>query len=59
VKRAPAGAGTEKRPDDLAQLEETFAVLSDREALDIRKADAAYARGDAFRGVEAVRTVGR
>ncbi len=43
-------------PDDLAQLEETIEVLSDSEALaDIREADAAYARGDVIRGVDAVR----
>jgi prevent-host-death family protein len=43
-------------PEDLAQLEETIDVLSDPEALaDIREADAAYARGDVVRGVEAVR----
>lgn len=43
-------------PDDLAQLEETIEVLSDAEALaDIREADAAYARGDVVRGVDAVR----
>ena len=43
-------------PDDLAQLEETISVLSDSEALaDIREADAAYARGDVLRGVDAVR----
>ena len=43
-------------PDDLDQLEETIAVLSDPDALaDIREADAAYARGDVVRGVEAVR----
>ena len=47
-------------PDDLAQLEETISVLSDPEALaDIREADAAYARGDVIRGVEAVRGLGR
>jgi prevent-host-death family protein len=47
-------------PDDLAQLEETISVLSDPEALaDIREADAAYARGDVIRGVEAVRSLGR
>ena len=47
-------------PDDLAQLEETISVLSDPEALaDIRKADAASARGDVIRGVEAVRSLGR
>lgn len=35
-------------PEDLAQLEETIAVLSDADALrDIREADAAYANGDA------------
>lgn len=43
-------------PDDLAELEETIAVLSDPRALaDIREADDAYARGDVVRGVEAVR----
>lgn len=43
-------------PDDLAQLEETIDVLSDPAALaDIREADAAYARGDVIRGVDAVR----
>ncbi len=43
-------------PDDLAEMEETIAVLSNPEALaDIREADAAYARGDVVRGVDAVR----
>ena len=43
-------------PEDLAQLEETIDVLSDPDALaDIREADAAYARGDVLRGVDAVR----
>ena len=43
-------------PEDLAQLEETVDVLGDPEALaDIREADAAYARGDVLRGVDAVR----
>jgi antitoxin YefM len=43
-------------PDDLAELEETLAVLSDPDALrDIREGDAAYARGDVLRGVDAVR----
>lgn len=46
--------------EDLAQLEETLSVLSDAEALaDIREADAAYARGDVVRGVEAVRDLRR
>jgi prevent-host-death family protein len=46
--------------DDLAELEETLSVLSDPEALaDIREADAAYARGDVVRGVEAVRQLRR
>jgi len=45
-------------PDDLAELEETLAVLSDADALaDIRKADAAYRLGDVVRGVEAVRSL--
>jgi len=43
---------------DLAELEETLSVLSDPEALaDIREADAAYARGDVVRGVDAVRAL--
>lgn len=45
-------------PDDLEQLEETLAVLSDPEALaDIREADAAYRLGNVVRGVEAVRAL--
>lgn len=47
-------------PADLAELEETIAVLSDPEALaDIREADAAYAQGDVVRGVDAVRRLAR
>lgn len=47
-------------PEDLAQLEETIAVLSDPDALgDIREADAAYGRGDVVRGVDAVRQLRR
>ncbi len=43
-------------PEDLAQIEETLAVLSDPEALaDIREADSAYAQGDVVRGVDAIR----
>ena len=42
--------------DDLEQLEETIDVLSDPEAMaGIREADAAIARGDVVRGVDAVR----
>ncbi|MCA0181342.1 MAG: type II toxin-antitoxin system Phd/YefM family antitoxin [Actinobacteria bacterium] len=45
-------------PDDLEQLEETLAVLSDPEALaDIREADAAYLAGNVVRGVEAARAL--
>ena len=45
-------------PDDLAALEETLDVLSDPSALaDIREADAARARGDVVRGVDAVRAL--
>jgi len=45
-------------PDDLAELEETLAVLSDPAALaDIREADAAYKSGDVVRGVDAVRSL--
>lgn len=47
-------------PEDLAEMEETLSVLSDPDALaDIREADAAYARGDVVRGVEAVRQLRR
>jgi prevent-host-death family protein len=47
-------------PEDLAELEETIAVLSDPEALaDIREADAAYQRGDVIRGADAVRRLRR
>ena len=47
-------------PDDLAELEETLAVLSDPEALaDIREADRAYREGDVVRGVDAVRALRR
>ena len=43
-------------PEDLAQMQETIDVLSDPEALaDIREADAAYAKGEVVRGVDAVR----
>lgn len=45
-------------PDDLAELEESLAVLSDPQALtDIREADAAFAAGDVVRGVDAVRAL--
>ena len=45
-------------PEDLAELEETLAVLSDPLTLaDIREADAAYAAGDVVRGVDAVRAL--
>jgi len=45
-------------PEDLAELEETLAVLSDPLALaDIREADDAYAAGDVVRGVDAVRAL--
>ena len=45
-------------PDDLEQLEETLAVLSDPEArADIREADAAYLAGNVVRGVEAARAL--
>ena len=43
-------------PEDLEQMQETIDVLSDAGALaDIREADAAYARGDVVRGIDAVR----
>lgn len=45
-------------PDDLAELEETLAVLGDPQALaDIREADAAYRAGDVVRGTDAVRAL--
>jgi prevent-host-death family protein len=44
--------------EDLAELEETLAVLSDADALaDIREADAAYVRGDVIRGADAARAL--
>lgn len=47
-------------PEDLAQLEETVSVLNNPNALaDIREADAAYARGDVLRGVDAIRALRR
>ncbi|MDG4832179.1 type II toxin-antitoxin system Phd/YefM family antitoxin [Solwaraspora sp. WMMD1047] len=47
-------------PEDLAQLEETIAVLRDPDALaEIREADDAYARGDVLRGVDEVRRLRR
>jgi len=47
-------------PDDLTQLEETLEVLGDPDALaEIREGDAAYARGDVVRGVDAVRALRR
>lgn len=43
-------------PDDLAALEETVAVLADKQAMDdLREADAAYAARDVVRGADAVR----
>jgi antitoxin YefM len=45
-------------PEDLAELEETLAVLSDPDALsDIREADAAYAAGHVLRGIDATRAL--
>lgn len=45
-------------PEDLAELEETLAVLSDPQALaDIREADQAYRDGDVVRGIDAVRAL--
>ncbi|MDR1189934.1 MAG: type II toxin-antitoxin system Phd/YefM family antitoxin [Bifidobacteriaceae bacterium] len=46
--------------EDLSALEDTIDVLSDPEALaGIREADAAYARGDVVRGIDAVKGLGR
>lgn len=45
-------------PEDLAELEETVAVLSDPAALaDIREADLAYQEGNVVRGADAVRAL--
>lgn len=45
-------------PEDLAELEETLAVLGDARALsDVREADQALADGDLLRGVDAVRAL--
>lgn len=45
-------------PEDLAELEETLAVLGDARALsDIREGDQALADGDLLRGVDAVRAL--
>lgn len=42
--------------DDLEELEETLAVLSDRKAVrELRDAERAVAAGDVVRGVDAVR----
>ncbi len=44
--------------EDLESLEETLAVLSDREVLaGLRESDDAVARGDVVRGVDAVRAL--
>ena len=44
--------------EDLAELEETLAVLGDSRALaDVREADQAYQAGDVVRGVDAVRAL--
>jgi prevent-host-death family protein len=43
-------------PDDLASLEETLEVLSDKTAIkELREAERAVADGDVVRGVDAVR----
>lgn len=45
-------------PEDLESLEETLAVLGDREAVEqLVEAHRAYADGDVVRGVEAVRAL--
>ncbi len=44
--------------EDLESLEETLAVLTDPEAVEgLRTGDAAVARGDVVRGVDAVRAL--
>ena len=58
VTRNGRAAAVLLRLEDLAELEETLAVLGDARALsDIRKADQAVADDDVLRGVSAVRTL--
>lgn len=58
VTRNGRAAAVIMSPEDLAELEETLAVLSDSDALtDIREADAAYVSGDVVRGVGAARAL--
>lgn len=58
VTRNGRAAAVIMSPEDLAELEETLAVLSDSDALaDIREADAAYASGDVLRGIAAARAL--
>jgi antitoxin YefM len=66
TRRAPVVTSTSHRSGgvsplsaaDLAELEETLSVLSDPQAVaEIHEADAAYARGEVIRGVDAVRAL--
>jgi antitoxin YefM len=60
VTRNGRAAAVPVSPDDLEELEETLAVLTDPGALaDIREGDRAYADGDVVRGVDAVRELRR
>lgn len=58
ITRNGSPAAVMMSPDDLESLEETLAVLNDREAVaELAEAYRAYADGDAVRGVEAVRAL--
>ena len=58
ITRNGSPAAVMMSPDDLESLEETLAVLNDREAVaELADAYRAYAEGDVVRGVEAVRAL--
>ena len=58
ITRNGSPAAVMMSPDDLESLEETLAVLKDREAVaELAEAYHACAQGDVVRGVEAVRAL--
>ena len=58
ITRNGSPAAVMMSPDDLESLEETLAVLNDREAVaELAEAYRSYAEGDVVRGVEAVRAL--
>ena len=58
ITRNGSPAAVMMSPDDLESLEETLAVLNDREAVaELAEAYRSYAAGDVVRGVEAVRAL--